>query len=129
MQFNSSTVYAIQILIYLAQNRRTVSSIELSGITTISQRYMLQIARKLRDGGLVGVNKGTTGGFHLLQESSQINVFDIITYMEGSVAIPERVGMALEENELLFEVFFLLTNYLEAFLQEMTINRFSSASH
>ena len=125
MQLNSSTRYAIQILIYLAQNKRIVPSMELSEITTVSQRYLLQIAGKLRDSGLIGVNRGMTGGFHLLMEPSQINVFDIIKYMEGGVAVPERGGFASDENNLLFDAFYLLNNYLEAFLQAMTINRLS----
>ena len=101
---------------------------ELSEITAVSQRYLLQIAGKLRDGGLIGANRGMTGGFHLLQEPSHINVYDIIKYMEGGLTIPEHSGIALDDNKLLFEVTYLLIDYLNTFMRAMTINKFADES-
>ena len=84
MQFNSTTGYAIQMMIYLAKNmRRIVPSVELSEYITVSQRYLLQIAGKLRDGGFIGVNRGMAGGYHLLQDPSQLNIYDVYNTYGG----------------------------------------------
>lgn len=124
MQFNTSTGYAIQILIYLANNmKRIVPSVELSENITVSQRYLLQIAGKLREGGLIGVNKGMTGGYHLLHDPSQINVYDIIAHMEGGIVIPENSRSIVVENKILKDAFYHLNDYFKTYLRIMTIDR------
>lgn len=87
MQLNISTDYAIRIIVYLAKQKNVVSSSALAESTSISKRYLLQIAAQLRDAGLLGVIKGSIGGFYLLLPPSQIKVYDIICAMEGVVTI------------------------------------------
>jgi len=129
MQFNISTGYAIHILIYLANNmKRIVPSVELSENITVSQRYLLQIAGKLRERGLVGVNKGMTGGYRLLHDPSQINLYDIIEHMEGGMVIPENSGSAAVKNKMLNEAFILLNDYFTTYLRIMTIDRLTDKS-
>ena len=51
MQLNRSTDYAIQMLMYLAKARKTVSSSKLAAAMGVSHRYLLQISAKLRAAG------------------------------------------------------------------------------
>ena len=85
MQFNTSTDYAIRLILYLAKESKTVSSSKLSTAIGVSSRYLLQISAKLRDAGLIEVTYGGNGGFRLLHPADKINLFDIVIIMEGSI--------------------------------------------
>lgn len=91
MHFNVSTCYGMQIILYLTRNKRTVSSAELSENLHISQRYIMQIARKLRNGHLIETHIGTSGGYKLNREASDITIFDVVVMLEGDTHIPECV--------------------------------------
>lgn len=74
-------------MLYLAKNKRVVSSTELSKNTAVSKSYLMQIVAKLRDGELIGTNVGLLGGYYLLREPGNISVYEIITLMEGELRI------------------------------------------
>ena len=57
MQFNTSTDYAIRMILYLAKESITVSSSKLATFIGVSSRYLLQISAKLRDAGLIQAEK------------------------------------------------------------------------
>ena len=69
MQLNVSTCYAMQIMLDLAHNKKIVPSLKLTANLPVSQRYVLQIAGKLRDGGLVSAHPGMKGGYTLAKEA------------------------------------------------------------
>ena len=69
MQLNRSTDYAIQMLVYLAKARKTVSSSKLAAAMGVSHRYLLQISAKLRAAGFIRVAHGSAGGMILLKPS------------------------------------------------------------
>ena len=85
MQFNTSTDYAIRMILYLAKESKTVSSSKLSAAIGVSSRYLLQISAKLRDAGLIEVTYGGNGGFSLLQPATKITLYDIVIVMEGKI--------------------------------------------
>lgn len=85
MQFNTSTDYAIQLVLYLAKESKTVSSSKLSAAIGVSSRYLLQISAKLRDAGLIEVTYGGNGGFSLLLPAAKITLYDIVIVMEGNI--------------------------------------------
>ena len=58
MQLNRSTDYAIQMLVYLAKARKTVSSSKLAAAIGVSHRYLLQISAKLRAAGFIRAAHG-----------------------------------------------------------------------
>lgn len=66
MQLNRSTDYAIQMLVYLAKARKTVSSSKLAAAIGVSYRYLLQISAKLRAAGFIRAAHGPSGGLALL---------------------------------------------------------------
>ena len=58
MQLNIATDYAIRIVIYMAKQRRIVSSRELSENLKISQPFIYKIMRKLNHAGILAINTG-----------------------------------------------------------------------
>ena len=89
MQLNISTCYAMQMMVYITRNKRIVSSAELSEKLKISQRYVLQLAAKLRDGGLLSTYAGVNGGYVLGKEMSTISAYNVLSIMEGDMSIPD----------------------------------------
>ena len=82
MQFNQSTDYAIQMILYLAKVAHTVPSSKLSEAIGVSSRYLLQIGAKLRDAGFITVSHGSNGGYTLSKSPEEITLLEIINLME-----------------------------------------------
>jgi len=83
---------------FLSRNEDIVSSAKLSDNLQISQRYILQIAGKLRDGGLIDTQAGMRGGYALTKASSSISVYDIIALLEDDMSIPQCVTPCKNAN-------------------------------
>ena len=133
MQLNISTRYAMQIILYLARNKNIVSSTELSAKMKISPRYILLIAGKLRDGGLIVTRAGMSGGVTLNKEASDISVYDVIKLMEGDITIPEyAVGLPNSDepykNSNLLDSLSKVKDYLETYLKTITFDKLVDAS-
>ena len=92
MQLNRSTDYAIQMLVYLAKARKTVSSSKLAAAIGVSHRYLLQISAKLRAAGFIRAAHGPSGGLNLDKAPEKISLYDIILSMEGAVRTGEICG-------------------------------------
>ena len=123
MRFNTTTGYAFQIMLYLTINRRIVSSMELTEYIAVSQRYVIQVARKLRSGGLIVTKNGMCGGYALLKEPAFISAYDIIVIMEGGVCIPESLITAVTDIQNGYNSFLLLVEYIETYLRFMTLDK------
>jgi len=121
MQINTSTNYAIHIMLYLAKNNRIVSSTELSQSVSVSKRYLMQIAAKLRNGELVGVSMGSGGGYFLLKEPGHISVYDIIVLMEGKIRIAD-VSSGSTETHTLYLAFTDLQHRIYHYLSSLTLD-------
>ena len=124
MQLNVSTCYAMQIIHYLARNNRVVSSTELSENLQISQRYILQIAGKLRDNGLIGTHTGMNGGYSLCKDSSMISVYDIVVLLEGDMNIPECVAPCKNSN--LHDALSILKDYMDTYFKTITFDKLAN---
>mgnify|MGYP000009360166 FL=1 len=83
LRINASTDYAVRILLLLADAGGVMPSSRLADSIGISRRYLLQVAAKLRETGLVDVVYGPTGGFKLTKALEQICLLDIFEAMEG----------------------------------------------
>jgi Rrf2 family protein len=128
MQLNVSTCYAMQIMVYLARSKLVVPSTELAENLKISQRYILQLTGKLRDGGLTRTRAGPSGGISLNMGVSQISAYDVITIMEGDMSIPKCVTQipgcgepCLNTN--LFDTLSIMKEYLDTYLKTITLDK------
>jgi Rrf2 family protein len=99
MQLNRSTDYAIQMLVYLAKARRTVSSSKLAAAIGVSHRYLLQISAKLRAAGFIRAAHGPSGGLNLAKNPEDISLYDVILSMEGVVQTGKICGLPSDELE------------------------------
>ena len=126
MQFNASTGYALQMMLYLTKNRRIVSSMELTENIAVSQRYLHKIAGKLRNGGLVITKIGASGGYALDKEPSLINVYDVILLMEGGLHIPDSVAKPTYIKSSLDDSFCQLKEYVETYLRSITLDKLAN---
>lgn len=125
MQINRTTDYALRILICLGKENRTVPSSEIAKSMRISQRYLLSIARGLKDQGYIKVGYGPDGGYSLARPLKMISLYDIIILMEGTVTISRCL---IQENHceempcVLHDGYFFLQNIIECYLRNLTID-------
>ena len=126
MQLNRSTDYAIQMLLYLAKARTTVSSSKLAAAMGVSHRYLLQISTKLRAAGFIRAAHGPSGGLKLDKAPEEISLYDIILSMEGAVRTGEICGSpALEieqEIDILERMYHSVDTMLEQLLKKITLS-------
>ena len=117
MQLNNSTDYAIRIVLYLAKSQSVVSSKKLAKIINVSPRYLLQINSKLREAGIVSVTYGSNGGIALVRSVSEINLYDIVFLMEGTIRSRQTSVRDQQETE---ELIFLNAayEYVEGLLEQ-----------
>lgn len=52
----------------------------------LSQHYLEQIASNLRRAGFIKSVRGAHGGYRLARPAAQINAYEVVTAMEGSIA-------------------------------------------
>ena len=124
MRINKSTDYAIKILLYLANRDGQVSSSELSKQLSISKRYLLQIAAKLRDAGIVCVFKGTDGGYKLIKEIDDISLYLVFNLMQDSThLIPCSAEIKSPSGNFrdLHITYWTLQQHINTFLEAISI--------
>lgn len=125
MQINRTTDYALRILICLGQENRTVSSSEIASKMKMSQRYLLNISRGLKEQGYINVGFGPDGGYSLAKPLNKISLYEIITLMEGTVTISRCL---LQENHcdgtpcVLHDAYSFLQDIIECYLRSLTID-------
>lgn len=129
MQLNIATDYAIRIVIYMAKQRRIVSSRELSENLKISQPFIYKIMRKLNHAGILAINTGIHGGYILQKETEQINLFEVMDTMERTM----KWNRCLEDDRYcscfateacrLRETYLKMQEHFENELKETTIQK------
>lgn len=83
----------------LAQLSRTFGSKQFSHIDDLAKQeeipanYLVQILNELRNGGLINSRRGKQGGYSLAKAPSEINLFEIVTVMDG-----ELLGINLDSS-------------------------------
>lgn len=95
MPFRLSTRghYAVLLMYELACSGDTFSSLrDISAAQKISQGYLEQIIRPLREAGLVAGKKGFGGGYVLSRPPSAVTVGQVIRAVEGPVVPVKCVG-------------------------------------
>ncbi|HHY45352.1 MAG TPA: Rrf2 family transcriptional regulator [Firmicutes bacterium] len=88
MPFRLSTRghYAVLVMYELAKAGGAYSSLQdISTSWSLSQGYLEQIVRPLREAGLVEGKRGFGGGYALARDASEITVGEIVRTVEGPV--------------------------------------------
>lgn len=119
MQLNTSTDYAIRLILYLAKTKSVVSSNKIAEALDISSRYLLQIGAKLRDAGLITTAYGPSGGFKLIGSPKEISLFDIILVMEDRIKINQRNGPEESFAQMEFKILDIAYEYVDGVIGDI----------
>ncbi|WP_221089362.1 RrF2 family transcriptional regulator [Deinococcus aquaedulcis] len=87
MWVSTKAQYGLRALIEIA--RRGGEAVPLKDVSErqgISQHYLEQIASNLRRAGFIKSIRGAHGGYRLARPPHEINAYDVVTAMEGSIA-------------------------------------------
>lgn len=95
IQLKTITDYAIRTLLYLYEKRErpVISSEEISDKMGIPASYLVKVARKLREAGLIESVLGQFGGYHIREPADTISLYDVIQVTE-----PQKINGCLESG-------------------------------
>ncbi len=99
MKITRETDYAFRIMNCLAENSGVtvingINAPAISCATSVPVKFTLKILNKLKSNALVRSFKGSSGGFALARDPSEITLLDIVAAIDGPVVI----NNCLEEN-------------------------------
>lgn len=91
MKMSTRSRYGLRMLIELAYHPKDelVSLRKVANRLDISKKYLERIAKILEDSGLIIANKGVKGGYQLKKDPHDIRILDIISALEGKLALSE----------------------------------------
>ena len=88
LSLSKKTDYALLVLTTLAQQPKGYVSLrELAMKKQMPYRFLAQIARALVHDGLIISREGSGGGYRLNKPAKKISVSDVVTAIEGGVAL------------------------------------------
>ena len=92
MRLSKKCQYALKALFELAlrNNASPVKTRDIAKAQGISPRFLEVIFSELRHGGFVESRRGSEGGYLLARPAKDITVGQIITYIQGPIAIAGR---------------------------------------
>ncbi|BFM06514.1 Rrf2 family transcriptional regulator [Halioxenophilus aromaticivorans] len=87
MQLTKHTDYAFRTLIFLAANPDRLCNIqEVAKAFTLSKSHLMKIVNQMVHAGWVESLRGKNGGIRLAQQPQDINVADVVSQMEQTLA-------------------------------------------
>lgn len=93
LEIGSKGEYGARAMVYLARRygRGSTSLTAISEEQRIPRRYLEQLITVLRNHGFVRATRGATGGYELARSPSQINLYDIVSALEGPLTISDCI--------------------------------------
>lgn len=94
LQLTNQVDYAIRAMAFLAWNEqgKWIPSNVIAEEMQISRMFLSRINMLLARAGLIRTQRGARGGVMLAKPASEINVYEIIEAIEGTVLINECLG-------------------------------------
>jgi Rrf2 family protein len=89
MRISSRCEYGLRAMVYLAEHGedRPVPLTEIVASEGIPGPFLERILSRLREGGLVTTTRGASGGYQLARDACAIPVGDVVTALEGPLAL------------------------------------------
>jgi Rrf2 family cysteine metabolism transcriptional repressor len=89
MRISSRCEYGLRAMVYLAEHdeARPVPLTEIVAQEGIPGPFLERILARLRESGLVSTTRGVSGGYQLSRGAETIAVSDIVTALEGPLAL------------------------------------------
>ena len=97
MKLTTRGKYAVTALLDLTMNQEENKFISLSKIAErqdLPITYLEQLFLNLRSSGIVEASRGPSGGYRLTRPSSEINLFQVISSVEGKMDATQCGGTA-----------------------------------
>ena len=89
--FNLSEAASIAIhsVVFIAKNDGLINVIKISEKFGFSKHHVAKVLQRLNKVGIVGSNRGPSGGFYLLMNPENVSLLDIYEAIEGKIPEPE----------------------------------------
>lgn len=104
MKYSTRTRYGLRLLVFLARKNGEdfVQLREIQEKEDISLRYLEQIVRLLKPAKVLQSSRGKYGGYRLARPPEQINLAEVVGYLEGDLApisclAPEKECSRMDE--------------------------------
>ena len=97
MQVTARVDYAVRAMIHLASSDGPVSRGEIAREQGIPAKFLESILLRLREGGLLTSQRGTTGGYALARPAVTITIADVVRVIDGPLAAVR--GLPPEDTE------------------------------
>ena len=123
MQLTRQSEYALKILLELAHHPygEVLSSKIISERQEIPEDFLKKTIHLLALAGLVSTLRGTQGGVRLAKNAEQINIADVVTAIEGPVAINPCLSPGFTcPNQAKCTINPVLARAQQAFLEELS---------
>ena len=75
----------LMVSLALRDHGNPVSLREIAEHEDVSENYLWQVAKPLRDAGLIASVAGAGGGYHLAANRESITLLDVLTALEGEI--------------------------------------------
>lgn len=85
MKFKASVDYGVRAVIYLAMKGGTCSSREISEEMSVPRDYLIQLALRLRNAGIIKAQPGKNGGYALAKKPSSITIGQIMDAFDNDL--------------------------------------------
>ena len=125
MKLKASIDYGVRAVIYLAAKGTTCSSREISEEMSVPRDYLIQLALRLRNAGLIKARPGKNGGYILAKDPSEITIGQILDAFDNDLQHarqPMKTGRnASAPAAAVREMHGMISESLESFLEAITV--------
>ena len=125
MKMKASVDYGVRAILYLAVKGDTCSSREISEEMAVPRDYLIQLALRLRNAGLIKARPGKNGGYVLARPDSEIKIGDILDAFDNDlkhVRQPMKTGRnaSISANSVR-EIHDMVVESLESYLDSISV--------
>lgn len=126
MKLKASVDYGVRAIMYLAVKGDTCSSREISEEMSVPRDYLIQLALKLRNAGLIKARPGKNGGYVLARKPEDISIGEILNAFDNDlkhVRQPMKKGSKASESALTVrEMHGMVLESLEHYLASIKVS-------
>jgi Rrf2 family protein len=125
MKLKASVDYGVRAIMYLAVKGTTCSSREISEEMSVPRDYLIQLALRLRNAGLIKARPGKNGGYVLAKDPSAITVGEILDAFDNDlkhVRQPMKKGRKVSDSASVVRTMHgIVTDGLNMYLGAITV--------
>lgn len=125
MKLKASVDYGARAIVYLAVKGGTCSSREISEEMAVPRDYLIQLALRLRNAGLIKARPGKNGGYVLAKKPADITIADIMNAFDNDLKHSrqnvKKSKRANEQTLTILEIHEVIMGSLDNYLDSISI--------